>query len=62
VAEQPGRHIDSTNLNLALKAGRILVMPVSSREDIRLDGEFELIGADKMQVDRRVFVMEVTVG
>jgi len=50
-----------TNLDLVLEPGRILVMLGSSSEDIRLDGEFELCGAGKMQVDRRVFVTEVTV-
>jgi beta-glucosidase len=51
-----------TYLNLVLEPGRILVMLGSSSEDIRLDGEFELSGAAKMPVARRVFVTEVTMG
>jgi len=58
----PNSGFYDTNLELALKPGRALVMPGSSGEDIRLDGEFELYGAGKMPVDRRVFVAEVTVG
>jgi beta-glucosidase len=50
-----------TYLNLVLEPGRVLVMLGSSSEDICLNGEFELCGAAKMPVARRVFVTPVIV-
>ncbi len=49
------------DLNLILEAGRINVMVGSTSEDIRLCGEFEIIGDKKMMVKDRVFVCPVSV-
>ena len=43
------------DLNLVLEPGRILVMLGSSSDDIRLEGEFEIVGPAKMPVQERVF-------
>jgi beta-glucosidase len=48
-------------LNLVLEPGRILVMIGSSSDDIRLTGEFEIIGEGKISVKNRVFVCPVQV-
>ncbi len=48
-------------LHLVLEAGRIQVMIGSSSEDIRLQGEFEIVGQGKMPVPRRMFVCPVEV-
>ncbi len=49
------------DLKLCLEAGRILVMAGSSSEDIRLRGEFEIVGQKKTFVRDRVFVCPVSV-
>ena len=50
-----------TDLNLVLEPGRIFVMVGSSSADIRLTGEFEIIGEGKLPVKERVFVCPVEV-
>jgi beta-glucosidase len=49
------------DLNLVVEAGTIKVMLGSSSEDIRLRGEFEIIGDKKLPVEGRVFACPVTV-
>lgn len=49
------------DLCLIVESGKIDVMIGSSSEDIRLEGEFELIGDKKMIVKERVFVCPVSV-
>jgi beta-glucosidase len=49
------------DLNLVIEAGKVTVMLGSSSEDIRLAGEFEIIGACKMPVQERVFVCPVAI-
>ncbi len=50
-----------TDLNLILEPGRIFAMIGSTSGDIRLLGEFEILGEGKMPVNERVFVCPVTV-
>ena len=50
-----------TELSLVLEPGRIFVLVGSSSEDIRLKGEFEIVGDGKMPVKKRVFVCPVQV-
>jgi len=49
------------DLNLVVEAGTIKIMLGSSSEDIRLRGEFEIIGDKKLPAGGRVFVCPVTV-
>jgi len=49
------------DLNLIIEAGKINVMLGSSSEDIRLCGEFEIVGEKKMAVKDRVFVCPVSI-
>ncbi len=49
------------DLNLVIEPGRILVMLGSSSEDIRLMGEFEIVGEGKMPIRERVFVCPLEV-
>jgi beta-glucosidase len=49
------------DVNLVLEPGRIFVMLGSSSDDIRLRGEFEIVGAAKMPIRERVFVCPVTI-
>lgn len=49
------------DLRLILEPGRIRVMLGSSSEDIRLEGEFEIIGTDRAEVQERVFVCPVEI-
>jgi beta-glucosidase len=49
------------DLDLIVEAGTIKVMLGSSSEDIRLSGEFVIVGAKKIPVKKRVFVCPVTV-
>ena len=49
------------DVNLVLEPGRIFVMLGSSSGDIRLRGEFEIVGAAKMPIEERVFVCPVTI-
>lgn len=49
------------DLNLIVESGSIAVMLGSSSEDIRLHGEFEVVGDKTQQVDKRIFVCPVTV-
>ena len=49
------------DLNLVLEAGTIKVMLGSSSEDIRLCGDFEIVGGTKIRVQDRVFVCPVSV-
>jgi beta-glucosidase len=46
---------------LVLEAGRINVMVGSSSQDIRLQGAFEIVGASKVEVKKRVFTCPVSV-
>jgi beta-glucosidase len=48
--------------NLILEPGTMYVMIGSSSDDIRLRGEFEIVGANKIPVSDRVFVCPVDVG
>ena len=50
-----------TDLNLVLEPGRIFVMVGSSSNDLRLTGEFEIIGKGRMPVKERVFVCQVEI-
>jgi beta-glucosidase len=49
-----------SNLNLILEPGLIHVMLGSSSDDIRLRGEFEIVG-ETSPVHRRIFTCPVTV-
>ncbi len=49
------------DLRLVLEPGRILIMVGSSSKDIRLRGEFEIVGAEVAFVGRRVFTCPVSV-
>jgi len=49
-------------INLVLEPGRIHVLLGSSSNDIRLKGEFEIIGPGTMPVIERVFVCPIEVG
>jgi len=49
------------DMNLVIEAGKIDIMLGSSSEDIRLCGEFEIVGEKKMVVKDRVFLCPVTV-
>jgi beta-glucosidase len=49
------------HLNLVVEAGKIHVMVGSSSADIRLCGEFEIVGEKTMQIPNRVFVCPVSV-
>ena len=50
------------DLKLVLEAGKFLVMVGGSSEDIRLNGDFMVIGAEKADVKERVLVCPVEVG
>ena len=50
-----------TDLNLVLEPGRIFVMIGSSSDYIRLTGEFEIVGKNKIPVEERVFVCSIDV-
>ena len=50
-----------TEMDLVLEPGRIFVMVGSSSDDIRLKGEFEIVGKSKMPVKNRVFVCPVKI-
>ena len=49
------------DLNLTVEAGRINLMVGSSSEDMRLRGEFEIVGEQKKVVNDRVFLCPVSV-
>jgi beta-glucosidase len=49
------------DLQLIIESGRIKIMLGSSSDDIRLRGEFEIVGGKKMMVNDRVFVCPVSV-
>jgi len=49
------------DLNLIVEAGKIDVMLGSSSEDIRLRGEFEIVGEKRMAVKERLFVCPVSI-
>jgi beta-glucosidase len=49
------------DLQLIIESGRINIMLGGSSDDIRLRGEFEIIGEKKMMVKDRVFVCPVSV-
>lgn len=51
----------NADMNLVLEPGRILVMVGSSSDDIRLTGEFEIVGKGSIHVKDRVFVCPVDV-
>jgi beta-glucosidase len=51
--------VHDQELCLGIEAGRIQVMVGSSSEDIRLQGEFEILGQGKVAIPRRVFVCPV---
>jgi beta-glucosidase len=50
-----------TGLNLVLEPGRILIMVGGSSADIRLTGEFEIVGEGVLRVKERVFVCPVEI-
>jgi beta-glucosidase len=50
-----------SSLNLVLEPGKIIVMVGSSSDDIRLTGEVEITGANKMVVQERVFICAVDI-
>ena len=50
-----------TDLNLVLEPGRIFIMIGSSSDYIRLTGEFEIVGKNKIPVEERVFVCSIDV-
>jgi beta-glucosidase len=49
------------NLDLVTEAGLIRVMLGSASDDIRLEGEFEILGSRKTKVGRRVTICPATV-
>jgi beta-glucosidase len=49
------------SLDLVLEPGKIIVMVGSSSDDIRLTGEVEITGANKMVVQERVFICAVDI-
>jgi beta-glucosidase len=51
----------NNDLELVLEPGRIKVMIGSSSEDIRLSGEFQVLGAQKMVIRNRVWCCPVEV-
>ncbi|HSK87344.1 MAG TPA: glycoside hydrolase family 3 C-terminal domain-containing protein, partial [Anaerolineales bacterium] len=51
----------SVDLDLILEPGRIDVMLGSSSEDIRLHGQFEIVGAKKIAVKERVLACPVSI-
>lgn len=53
--------VHDQELCLGIEAGRIQVMLGSSSEDIRLQGEFEIVCQGKVAIPRRVFVCPVHV-
>ncbi len=74
LALQPGKSRDVTfhlpvdllafydlDFNLVIEPGNILVMIGSSSEDIRLEGEFEIVGPAKKVIMDRVFVCPVEI-
>lgn len=50
------------NLNLIVEKGTIKLMVGSSSTDIRCEGQFEIMGAEKSRVEKRVFLCPVEVG
>jgi len=48
------------DLNLIVEAGKMQVMVGSSSEDIRLCGEFQIVGERSMAVRERVFTCPVS--
>jgi beta-glucosidase len=51
--------VHDQELCLGIEAGRIQVMLGSSSEDIRLQGEFEVVGQGTVGIPRRVFICPV---
>lgn len=49
------------NLELVIEAGAVKLMLGSSSEDIRLRGEFDIVGVGKIKVRERVFVCPVDI-
>jgi beta-glucosidase len=49
------------DLNLAVEAGKIIVMVGSSSEDIRLTGGFEITGPQRIPIQERVFFCPVEI-
>ena len=49
------------NLELVIEAGAIKFMLGSSSEDIRLQGAFDIVGASKIKVEKRLFVCPVDI-
>ena len=47
------------DLDLVVEAGKILVMLGTSSDEIRLQGEFEIVGPKKVLVRERIFVCPV---
>ena len=50
-----------TNLDLILEPGRIFLMIGSSSEDIRLEGDFVILGEGKIPVKKRIFICPVDI-
>jgi hypothetical protein len=44
-----------------LESGKIIIKISNSSEDIRLTGEFEIIGAGKISIQERVFFCPVDI-
>jgi beta-glucosidase len=49
------------DLDLVVEPGRIFVMVGSSSGDIRLEGEFEIVGPEKVIIENRVFTCPVEI-
>jgi hypothetical protein len=47
-------------LNLVVEAGKVKVFLGSSSMDVRLQAEFEIVGAAKTLVRQRIFICPVT--
>jgi beta-glucosidase len=49
------------NLDLIVESGKIQVMLGGSSEDIRLRGEFDIVGSRKSKIGKRLFLCPLSV-